>query len=85
MPRPGLVTPSHILLDTLKTPLYPGGTVYPRGGEKMQGEQMRLFVERWPRDLHRRVKSQAALRGLTVRQAYVDAATAWVKNGKGRR
>jgi hypothetical protein len=38
-----------------------------------------LQVAPFPEDLHRRVKAAAAMRGLTLQQAAVQALTAWVE------
>ena len=83
---PAPVTPRYIFpLTHPGHPGYPGGTVSREEVRKLEKDYMRLYVERWPLELHRQVKAQAAVRGVTFRQVLLDALTDWIKMHKGRR
>ncbi len=42
-----------------------------------------LTIREWPLDLHRALRSKAALEGKTLREAIIEAAQGWLKR-KGR-
>lgn len=43
-----------------------------------------LTIREWPLDLHRALRSKAALEGKTLREALIEAARLWLKaRGKG--
>ncbi len=43
-----------------------------------------LTVREWPLDLHRQMRSMAAIRGITLREAMIEAARLWLRmKGKG--
>lgn len=39
---------------------------------------MVLTIREWPLDLHRQMRSQAAIRGVTLRQAIIEACRLWL-------
>ena len=45
--------------------------------------EMSLFVHCWSRALHKRLKSAAARKGLTMRSAFTEAVEKWLKENKG--
>ncbi len=43
-----------------------------------------LTIREWPLDLHRQMRSEAAIRGITLREAMIEAARLWLRRkGKG--
>ncbi len=43
-----------------------------------------LTIREWPVDLHRQMRSEAAIRGITLREAIIEAARLWLRTkGKG--
>ena len=51
-----------------------------KGGDRVKKtETMSLLIERWPKDLHRRLKIEAARQDKTLRQVLVEAASQWLK------
>lgn len=50
---------------------------------RLKPGEMTLFVHPWSRALHKRLKSAAALKGLTMRAAFTGAVEKWLKENKG--
>ncbi len=43
-----------------------------------------LTIREWPVDLHRQMRSEAAIKGITLREAIIEAARLWLRTkGKG--
>ena len=38
-----------------------------------------LTIREWPVDLHRQMRSEAAIRGITLREAMIQAAWMWLR------
>ena len=48
------------------------------------GKKMVITIREWPVDVQRQMRAAAALRGITLRQAMVEAAKLWLRTkGKG--
>jgi hypothetical protein len=48
------------------------------------GAKTVLTIREWPLDLHRQMRSEAAIRGITLREAMIEAARLWLqRKGKG--
>jgi hypothetical protein len=45
----------------------------------------KLQVERFPADLRRKLRAEAALRGKTMREALIEAAQSWVDQSSSER
>ncbi len=43
-----------------------------------------LTIREWPVDLHRALRSKAALKGKTLREAMIEAAEEWLRKHGGR-
>ncbi len=53
-------------------------------GKKDKSEGRALLIKGWPDDLRRRMKAKAAIRGITLREAMIEAARLWLRRtGKG--
>ncbi len=48
-------------------------------------EMAPLFVARWPQELHRRLKIQAAARRMTFREVLIEAAEVLLSGGKRKK
>ena len=56
-----------------------------KGGERVaEAKTTVLTIREWPLDLHRQMRSEAAIRGITLREAMIEAARLWLRRkGKG--
>jgi len=48
------------------------------------GKKMVITIREWPVDVQRQMRAAAAIRGITLREAMVEAARLWLrKKGRG--
>ena len=56
-----------------------------KGGERVTDKKtMVITMREWPTDIQRQMRAAAALRGITLREAMIEAARLWLRTkGKG--
>ena len=53
------------------------------GGAVAEAKITVLTIREWPVDLHRQMRSEAAIKGITLREAMIEAARLWLRT-KGK-
>jgi len=52
---------------------------YEKGGGAVAEPKTVLTIREWPLDLHRQMRSEAAIRGITLREAIMEACRLWLR------